>query len=404
MKIESLAHVSMFFCLLITGYSAPANGVYINYFIENGSPLDWQVNDRGEVEIQLLYDHERNSPNRACIHWNFLVEAPEGTTQILILKGFENIWNGKPGSAIKDDTTCYLSPNGWEWQATATDKISDGKLKVIVHMESSRMQVARLQPYRISDLEKLLSKLENDPRTEIIPIGKTVCGQELKVIRAGDVNASRSVVIRARAHPWEPGGNWVVEGLLHCLLEKPEGRKYLEAFNVYILPMANMDGVLYGRTRFNARGMDLNRKWDKAPNPDLSPENHALEAFLHSLIEKGRRPDLAIDFHNDSSGGVHISRPEGVDLEKYLGRMKVFEKLLRSNTWFTEKVTGGEFRNPGSFGEGLVERFGIDAFVFELNANWIAGLDEMPEAADWMKMGEDLAKVFYIYFQNIKDE
>ena len=62
-------------------------------------------------------------------------------------------------------------------------------------------------------------------------------------------------------------------------------------------------------------------------------------------------------------------------------------------------MTGGEFRNPGSFGEGLVERFGIDAIIFELNANWIAGLEKMPEAEDWMQLGEDLAEVFYQYFQ-----
>jgi len=194
------------------------------------------------------------------------------------------------------------------------------------------MQVARLQPYRISDLETLYERISGHPRTEIVSIGKTVCGHELKVIRAGKADARHRVVIRARAHPWEPGGNWVVEGLLDCLLKTAEGKGYLEEFNVYILPMANMDGVFYGRTRFNARGMDLNRKWDKPPDPDLSPENHAFESFLNGLVEEGARPDLAIDFHNDSSGGLHISRPEGVDLERYLERMKKFERILRSQT------------------------------------------------------------------------
>lgn len=398
-----LLATAFFLFLNLSASGGPAADVYVSYFIENGSPLDWEVNDNGEIAIQLLYDHERNSPNRACIHWNFIVEAPRGSTQTLLLKGFENVWNGQPASAIRDETTCYLSSDGHDWKPVDTEKITDGELKVVLDMESSRMQVARLQPYRISDLELLYKRISVHPRTEIVPIGKTVCGQELKVIRAGDEDAPHSVVIRARAHPWEPGGNWVVEGLLDCLLETAKGEGYLEEFNVYILPMANMDGVLYGRTRFNARGMDLNRKWDKIPDPELSPENLAFESFLHSLIEKGLRPDLAIDFHNDSSGGLHISRPEGVNLEGYLERMKKFERLLRSQTWFTEKMTGGEFRNPGSFGEGLVERFGIDAFIFELNANWIAGLEKMPEAKDWKQLGEDLGEVFYFYFKNYRD-
>ena len=80
--------------LLSTGtlFSGPEDSVYINYFIENGSPLEWTVNRIGDVRIQLLYDHERNSPNRASIHWNFLVEAEKGSDQILFIKGFENIW------------------------------------------------------------------------------------------------------------------------------------------------------------------------------------------------------------------------------------------------------------------------------------------------------------------------
>jgi len=60
------------------------------------------------------------------------------------------------------------------------------------------------------------------------------------------------VFLRARAHAWEPAGNWVVEGLVHRLLKHDkEAKKYLERYCVYILPIANKDGVALGRTRFN---------------------------------------------------------------------------------------------------------------------------------------------------------
>jgi hypothetical protein len=404
MRINPKAALSI--CLVLfflngTAFSASANQVYVSYFIENGSPLDWNVGEDGTVNIQLLYDHERNSPNRACIHWNFLIEAEQGSKQVLILKGFENIWNGQPGSAIDDRTSCYISSDGNAWKPIETEKLSAGMLKVIVPMENSSMQVARLQPYRISDLERLIGGVRENPAVEIIPIGQTVGGRELEVIRIGDPDAPHRVLLRGRAHPWEPGGNWVFEGLVRRLLEnrKSEG-SYLEQYCLYVLPMANMDGVFHGRTRFNARGMDLNRKWDKPADRELAPENHAFEKFIENLIRDGRKPDLAIDFHNDESGGVHISRPDTVDLEAYLERMKKFEKILRANTWFTEGVSGGDFRNPGSFGEGLLERFGVDALIYELNANWIAGLNKAPEAAGWIKLGEDLAEVFYLYFQD----
>jgi len=393
-----LSLIFLFF-LIGTTYAAQGNSVYINYFIENGSPLDWNVDDNGEVQIQLLYDHERNSPNRACIHWNFLVEAEKGSDQVLLLKGFENIWNGQPGSAISNETSCYVSPDGNSWKPIETERLSDGELKVRIHMESAAMQVARLQPYRISELEQLIKDLQGNPLAEIIPIGKTVCDQELNVIRIGRKDAPYRIILRGRAHPWEPGGNWVIEGLIRSLLGNSDRSPYLERYSLYVLPISNMDGVLYGRTRFNALGMDLNRKWDKPANKQLAPENHAFEMFIESLIKQGLKPDLAIDFHNDESGGVHISRPDTVDLEQYLEKMKKFETILRANTWFTERVTGGEFRNPGSFGEGLLERYGVDALIYELNANWIAGLKKAPEPTDWIQLGEDLGKVFYFYFQ-----
>ena len=113
------------------------------------------------------------------------------------------------------------------------------------------------------------------------------------------------------------------------------------------------------------------------------------------------KPDLAIDFHNDDGGKLHISRPE-VNLESYLKNMERFEILLQEHTWFTEGSTGSSFRNPGSIGEGLLERYGIEALVFELNANWIAGLEKAPFGKDWMLLGEQLCAVFYEYLSKKK--
>ena len=164
------------------------------------------------------------------------------------------------------------------------------------------------------------------------------------------------------------------------------------------MPMANKDGVVRGGHRFNLHGMDLNRKWDAPPDQSLSPENCALEQWLESMIVSNQRPSLAIDLHNDSGGKLHVSRP-GIDLDKYLAAMKLFEAALREHTWFTEGSTGGNFRNPGSFGEGLLERFGIMACVLELNANWIAGLDDYPTAANWKLFGAQMAEAFYHYLE-----
>jgi hypothetical protein len=78
--------------------------------------------------------------------------------------------------------------------------------------------------------------------------------------------------------------------------------------------------------------------------------------------------------------------------------MKRFEELLKKHTWFREGSTGGTFRNPGSIGEGLLERYGIDAVILELNCDWIAGLQKPPEGKDWELLGRQMLRAFAEYF------
>ena len=184
-------------------------------------------------------------------------------------------------------------------------------------MPGPELYVARVEPYRLSDLEKWLKSIEGHPLVEITPIGKTVEGRELEILRVGRPDAPYRVFLRARAHPWEPGGNWVVQGLVDRLLKgDDEATGYLERYCVYVLPMANKDGVARGRTRFNLRGKDLNRNWDKPADPLLAPENHALETWLEAMIRRGKRPHLALELHNDGNGKLHVSRPPVAELER----------------------------------------------------------------------------------------
>ncbi len=139
-----------------------------------------------------------------------------------------------------------------------------------VHMNGPSLYVARLQPYRISDLEKLKADIAGDAMVEITTIGHTVEGRELEMIRVGSPDAPHRVLIRARAHPWEPGGNWVLEGLIRRLLRDDDvAQQCLATYCLYVMPMANKDGVARGRTRFNMNGKDLNRDWLQPADPTL---------------------------------------------------------------------------------------------------------------------------------------
>ena len=234
-------------------------------------------------------------------------------------------------------------------------------------------------------------------------IGKTAEGRPLEVVRVGRAEAPYRVFLRARAHAWEPGGNWVVEGLVNRLLaDDAEARKHLAMYCVHVMPMANKDGVARGKTRFNSRGKDLNRDWNRPADPVLSPENYALESWLEGMIKQRQAPHVALELHNDGNGQLHISRPPVPGLERHIRRMKTLEALLRKHTWFTEGSTDESFRNAGTLGEGWLERFGIDAAVHEFNVNWIASLNDYPSGRHWKDYGSRLTRVFFEYFATVK--
>lgn len=371
---------------------------YISTNFENASQLDWEVDSLGIVNVSLIYDHERASPNRANGHWHFKLEADSGSEVTVILKNFENVWNGMKGVPISEKTNCLISKDGINWSVIPADFISGNRLKIKVKMSYDQLYLASVEPYRISNLDKLLLEIKGKPQVEIMNVGNTVEGRPLEIIRIGNPDAPFSVFLRARAHSWEPGGNWVVQGLIRTLLEK-DAAQFLKRYCVYIMPMANKDGVARGRTRFNTNGKDLNREWDRPADRILTPEKYAFENWLQIMISEGKKPHLAIDLHNDQGGNIHVNLPSAAN-GQYISNMKRIESLLYKHSWFTEGPS--HVKNPGSFGEGLAKRFGIDGFVFELNYEWAAGLKKAPMGKDWELLGKQLTEVFYLYFDKTK--
>jgi predicted deacylase len=261
-------------------------------------------------------------------------------------------------------------------------------------MEVESVYIARMPPYTLSDLENFKSKIEKNRFVKIFTIGETVEKKPLEIIQIGNPEARKSILIRARSHPWESGGNWVIEGLVNRFLSE-NSDEWIEAFCVYIMPMANKDGVVRGMTRFNLNGMDLNRNWDAKSDPDLCPEKFAFEEYIEKLIAGGSKPCLAIDIHNDDSGGFHLSRYVK-EVPALAENMKLLEKLMREKTTYAEDVKYSSDRVV-TLSCGMYQRYGIEAIIYEINANWMKNPGKVPTAKDWMEIGENMNDVFYEY-------
>lgn len=76
-------------------------------------------------------------------------------------------------------------------------------------------------------------------------------------------------MLTSRVHPGETNASWMMHGLMETLLN-PQGkeeqdlvRNLKDYFEIYIIPMLNVDGVVNGNYRCSLAACDLNRKWSK---------------------------------------------------------------------------------------------------------------------------------------------
>ena len=385
--------------------AAPGTGLeFIDTGFENASPLWYETAPDGTTAgPPPLRSRAVNSPNRAAGHFHFRLHAKPGLRAHARVQEPGQCLQWPPGSVANELKAAVVSSDGKAWKPVPLERLPGDRVRLTVTMPGPELYVARVEPYRLSDLEKWLESIRTNPSVEITPIGKTAEGRALEIVRVGRPDAPYRVFLRARAHAWEPGGNWVVQGLVNRLLkDDAEAKKDLAMYCVYVMPMANKDGVARGRTRFNLRGKDLNRNWDKPADPVLAPENHALEAWLEGMIRRGRLLTWRSSSTTTGTASLHVSRPPVTGLDRYLDRMKTLEALLRKHTWFTEGSTNEAFRNSGTLGEGWLERFGIDAAVHEFNVNWIAGLKDYPSGRHWEALWRPASRVFFEYFDTVK--
>ncbi len=401
--------LSMILSGISSGYSQAPEKLkikYIDYFFENGSPVNWSIQGDTILRIELLPDYERESLNRQTDHWYFRLDADSGThVKMIISKMQPDVYNGKLASEwwnFEKSISCYLSYDRKSWDPIQTSGLPGHELLADFYMTGNYVYIARLPVYTISNLDNLKARYSGNRLFKIINIGSTIENRQLEIIQLGNPGAPYSVIIRARAHPWEPGGSWIVEGLIDRFISG-NSKTWEETFCVYIMPMANKDGVARGMTRFNTAGMDLNRKWDRMADPKLCPEKYALEKFIEGLIENGIKPSLGIDIHNDDAGGINLATHNKTDT-LFLRRMQFFEKLMREKTSFSEQVrysweTKGRPDSFVLFENGLYRRYGIESLVYELNANWISSLGRMPTQYDWMDIGANLNEVFYEFLK-----
>ena len=111
-------------------------------------------------------------------------------------------------------------------------------------------------------------------------------------------------MLTSRVHPGETNASWMIQGLIDMLLNPADEKEeevvnnLKEYFDIYIVPMLNVDGVINGNYRCSLAGCDLNRRW-KYPSEILHPTIYHTKKLI-SRLSNERHLALYCDLHGHS--------------------------------------------------------------------------------------------------------
>ena len=130
---------------------------------------------------------------------------------------------------------------------------------------------------------------------EKIEIGKSTNGRTLEVLKIGNADDQKMLMVISMQHPPEVPGYLAMKAFVETICENsPEARKFRSKYNLYLMPQMNPDGVANGHWRHNAGGIDTNRDWVNFNQP----ETQALSAFMEKKVaDTGGKFIFAADFH-----------------------------------------------------------------------------------------------------------
>lgn len=127
-------------------------------------------------------------------------------------------------------------------------------------------------------------------------IGKSRQGRPLKMLKIGNPDSKKMVLVISRQHPPEVTGYFAMRAFVEKIADKSKlSKNFRKDWTVYVVPLMNPDGVAAGHWRHNDGGIDLNRDW-AAFN---QPETTAVREFLKKRRqETGGKFYFGIDFHS----------------------------------------------------------------------------------------------------------
>lgn len=141
-----------------------------------------------------------------------------------------------------------------------------------------------------------MNKLAKKKKFKIEEIGKSTEGRPLRMLKMGNLQSKKMILVISRQHPPEVTGYFAMQAFIEEIADKSKlSKDFLKNWALYVVPLMNPDGVDNGQWRHNMGGIDLNRDWHLFNQPETT----AVREFLKRReAETGGKFYFGIDFHS----------------------------------------------------------------------------------------------------------
>ena len=113
------------------------------------------------------------------------------------------------------------------------------------------------------------------------------------------IDKKKVIIVSGRVHPGETPASWMMEGFIRRLLsDHPSIHALRSSFIFYVVPVINIDGVMFGNNRCSLAGVDLNRQWMHPSSIEHPPIAHLKN--LIASVQQSRNCWLYLDLHGHS--------------------------------------------------------------------------------------------------------
>ena len=259
--------------------------------------------DSGNIEVlsvngataTLAIPKDTHSEFKQWFH--FRVAGAGGRELELRITGLEE--SAYPGGWPDYDACVSEDRDYWGRAPSSYDRdIEGGTLTIRYTPASDIAWFAYFAPYSMERHLDLIAWAQGHADVQLEVIGNTLDGQSMDLLTVGEPSAGkRTLWVTARQHPGETMAEWWMEGFLGRLLDDqdPVARVLRDKAVFHIVPNMNPDGSKRGHLRTNAKGVNLNREWDKASQENSPEVFHVLNRMRETGI------DLALDIHGDEA-------------------------------------------------------------------------------------------------------